>query len=100
MLLFSHRAKNFKFNIFTTDTERQKVETNGKIPRPAYNTEFQNNGVAKFEYHQRFDLKPNKYIFQFEGLFEKSNLDELEFLLKIGSVSECSFEEVVEEDNN
>ena len=56
--------------------------------------------MAKGEYYQRFDLKPNKYIFQLEALFEKSNLDELEFLLKIGSVSECSFEEVVEEDND
>ena len=95
LFLFSHRAADFKFNIYTTDVERKKVKTNYEIPQPFFYNEFQNNG----EFYQRFDLKPNKYIFQFEIQCEKSNLDEIEFLLKIGSVSECTFEEVVEEEN-
>ena len=100
LFLFSHPAAEFRLNIITTDTERQKVETNFELLRSFLLNRNKNNGVAKGEYYQRFDLKPNNYIFQFEGLIEKSNLDELEFLLKIGSVSECSFEEVVEEDND
>ena len=49
-------------------------------------------------YYQKFKLQPNKYIFQFEFLLKKTKVENVDFLLKIGSVSKCSFEEFKEEE--
>ena len=47
-------------------------------------------GEAKTEHFKKFQLKPNRYIFTLQLRFQKIlNEDVVDFLMKIGSLSEC-----------
>ena len=98
--LFSHKAENFTLIVYTADNNKQNVKFNDKVSLLNPNKEQRKNGEAKSLYIQRFKLQPNKYIFHFEAKLKKQNTENVDFLLKIGSVSECSFEEIVEENKN
>ena len=73
MFLFSHKAADFTFHIFTADTKRRKVESKVEIIGPRLYNPNQKNGVTKCKYYQRFNLQANKYVFQFEFNHEKDN---------------------------
>ena len=94
---YSHRVEKFTLNVFTADKEKQNVEFNGEVPRPHLYNPNQKNGNAKSIYYQSFKLQPNQYIFKFEIEFQKINTKVFDLMMKIGSVSECSFKEIVEE---
>ena len=97
--LFSyvHKIEDFLLSVCTVDNERQNVELEDEIPRLDLYNENQNKGEAKFRCHRRFRLKPNKYVFHFEVKINEVNLKYVYLLLKIGSVSECFFEEIKKE---
>ena len=97
---FSHEAEDFTLNVCTADDKKQNVKFIDEVPQPILYNENLVYGEAKSIYFQRFKLQPNQYIFEFETVFRKINNENADLLLKIGSVSECSFEEVVEEIKN
>ena len=81
-------------------SRKKNVKFNGEVSRPLHHYETRVHGQAKSFYVQSFKLQPNKYIFQFEAKFQKINTKNVDLMLKIGSVSECFFKEVVEESKN
>ena len=96
--VFTYTSENVSFSVFTNDKDRQKIDVNFEILHPAinYNPE-QKYGEAKTSFFQRFKLQPNTYIFQFELLFNIVNAEEVDLLLEIGSVTECTFKEFINE---
>ena len=98
LFLFNDKTKNRKFCVFTADTKRRKIKLNHELIKQSFYQPNPRKGEAKVKFYQKFKLQPNKYIFQFELLFKKVNPEEINLLLKIGSVSECTFEEITNED--
>ena len=97
---FSHCVESFTLNVYTADNEEQNVKFNDlNSPLNLYN-KYRKNEEAISTYFRSFKLPPNNYIFKFEPKINKSNTKNVDLLLKIGSVSECSFEEIVEESKN
>ena len=79
--------------ITTADARRQTIELNFELPEILFGNDADMfNGKAKTQHFQRFKLKPGTYIFslEFPGCVE------VNFHMKIGSVSECSFVELNE----
>ena len=97
IFLFSHIAEELILNVYTADNEKQNVKFNGEVSRPLLHYENRVHGQAKSFYIQSFKLQPNKYTFQFEAKFKKTNYKNVDIMLKIGSASDCSFKEIVEE---
>ena len=97
--LFSYTNAFAEFNIFVTtaDSKRQKVELNFELPdiHDGKDDEHRLNGEAKTYHFQRFQLEPGTYIFSLE-FPECVRNKEINFQMKIGSVSKCSFEELNE----
>ena len=94
VFLFSHEAREIRLSVYTAD--KQNVEINAEIPRPHLNNYNRANGEAKNFYFQRFELQPNQYVFLLETELKKTSTRNVDLMLKIGSVSECYFEEFVE----
>ena len=95
VFLFSHKAKKFKLSVYTAD--KQNVEVNKEMPlRYFHNDDHRTNGEAKSLYFQRFKLQPNQYVFLLETELKTKSARNVDLMLKIGSASECSFEEFVE----
>ena len=99
IFLFSHKAEAFQINVYTADNKKQNVKFNKEIYRSNIYYKNRVHGQAKSLYIQSFKLQPNKYIFQFETKFKKINTKSVDIILKIGSVSKCSFEEIIESKN-
>ena len=97
IFFFSHKPKTIKLKVYSADNKKQNVKSNVVVSRLLLNYKNRVNGQAKSFFVQSFKLQPNKYIFQFEAKFRKISTKNVDLLLKIGSVSECSFKEVVEE---
>ena len=100
IFFFSHKPKTIKLKVYSADNKKQNVKSNVVVSRLLLNYKNRVNGQAKSFFVQSFKLQPNKYIFQFEAKLKKQNTENVDFLLKIGSISECSFEEIVEENKN
>ena len=89
-----------KLSVKAADDERQNVEVNYELPDRAYCVESLGNtnrkGEVKTEYYQRFKLQPNSYVFSLCIMLSENNLKDshVEFLMKVGSTSECTIEEI------
>ena len=98
--LFSYvnEIKELELVITTTDSERRKIEINPELPLKGYSVVNPTNGEVNQEYYQRFELQPNSYIFTLKLQFKEGlNINDGKFLMKIGSVAECTFEELKDE---
>ena len=79
--------------------EERNVELNYELPDRLYcdtrGCEYR-KVEAKTEYYQRFKLQPHTYIFKLGIKFSKDELKDshVEFLMKLGSVSKCTIEEL------
>ena len=101
-LSYSHKVDIVKLFVTTYD-DRRYVELNYKLPDRAY---FRPPGYiyrkeeVKTQYFQSFNLQPNAYIFSLKIMLSKDDLenDNVKFLTKIASVSECTMEELKFED--
>ena len=105
---YSHLLRNLDLILTTTNDKKLNVNLNYELPQKWYinnSCSRQNIGEAKLEYFQKFKLQPNTYVFSLEFRLSKQdeynihnitlpNKEELNFLLKIGSVSKCTFEEL------
>ena len=81
-------------------TKNKQLNFNEEIHRPNLYNKYPKDGEAKSLYFQRIKLQPNQYTFQFKAKIKKTDTKNVDLMLKIGSVSECSFKEVVEESKN
>ena len=98
LLSFTNQMEELDFCVFTDDNKEQEIELNNEIPTPLTSCQTENEGEANTTFYQKFKLQPNKYVFNFEIGFEKTNAENVDLLLKIGSTSECTFEEIKNED--
>ena len=85
------------FDVFIDDNKQQKVEIKNEIPPLLTGYQSKYEREANTTFYQKFKLQPNKYVFNFEIGFEKTNAENVDLLLKIGSTSECTFEEIKNE---
>ena len=91
---YSHELDKCELCVNTCDEEKQKVELDKVLPDIIHTDSEVQTGEAKTEYFQRFKLKPKTYIFSLNiKLEEELNEKKVNFLMKIGSDSECKFEE-------
>ena len=94
---YSHTLSRVQLNVTTADGERRNVKLNFELPNILYAIPdpFLNKGEARYEYFQKFQLQPNSYVLNFQILSYKNCLEDedIDLLMKIGSVSECKFEE-------
>ena len=98
LLSFTKNVVGINFCVFTDDEEVQKVELNNEQPTRLINKESQIEVEASTTFYQKFKLQPYYYVFSFAIFFEKTNAKKVDLFLKLGSVSECTFEEVIFED--
>ena len=104
---YSHTFKEFKLVVKkeTKDGKKQIIKLKYELPNVLYprvssgTARRDHNGEVKQEYFQRFKLQPNTYIFSttMKSVKEDHNLlcvKTVNFQLKIGCVSECTFEEL------
>ena len=95
---YTHEFDTWHFEIRTDDEEREIVELNYELPHMfnSFYGSYRQHGEIKSQLYQRFKLEPNTYVFSLcvepicEGVIE----EEVSILMKIGSVSECTFEEL------
>ena len=90
---FTHRADELTFSVFTAGEERREVDFYYKFPPAFIINETRSKGEAETVMYKTFELPPNKYVLHFAFLYEKINTENVDVLLKIGSMSECKFEE-------
>ena len=79
----------------------QKLSMNFEIPNKFWRDEKNRRfkGGKLTDYYQMFNLDPGKYEFSFVVGFSKEefmNNKKLSYLVKIGSTSECDFEESID----
>ena len=98
---YSNVRYNLKLIVKTDDNERRNVELKYELPEKVYlssNDRNLNKGEPKSQQFQKFKLQPNAYVFSLRlTLQEKLKEEDVNFLLKIGSVSECRFQELTNE---
>ena len=95
LTLYSHVFRNLKL-IVTTDDEERQVELNYELPDRAYINPGRTEDEVRHEYFQRFQLQQNSYIFSVKFRLAEQDCvkEKINFLMKIGSVSKCIFEEL------
>ena len=98
LLSFTNNIERIDFFVLTDDKKELKCKLKKEIPPLLISYKSQKEGKAKTTYYQKFMLQPNKYIFNFEIYFEKTSVEKVDLLLKIGSTSECTFKEIKNED--
>ena len=84
--------------LFTGCKKVQKIELNNQKDPIISGYPSQIEGEANTTSYLKFKLQPNKYVFEFEIRFENTSAKKVDLLLKIGSTSECTFEEIKNED--
>ena len=89
---YSHALDYFNLIVTTADDKRKRVKLKYELP----NTSYCNKKESTSKYYQRFELKPNTYVCSLEFRLSKdrSRKEELYLLMKIGSVSKCTFKEL------
>ena len=98
LLSFTNNIEELDFCVFTDDNKEQEVELNNEIPPLLISCQTENEGEANTTSYQKFKIQPNKYVFSFEISFEETSAKKVDLLLKIGSTSECTFEEIKNEE--
>ena len=98
LLSFDKEMVGICFDVFTDDNKQQKVELNNEIPPLLTDYQSENVEEENNTFYHKFKLQPNKYVFDFKIGFEKTNAENVDLLLKIGSTSECTFKEIKNED--
>ena len=89
--LYSHALRHVDLFVTTNDGKRKYVSLKYELPNTWSNDK--NNTTCK--YFQRFKLKPNTYVFSLDFKLANDDLTkEVSFLMKIGSVSKCTFKEL------
>ena len=96
--LFTYELKYIEVAVFTANNEKQEVAVSNDLLRQIIENPNPLNGEAKYELYEKFDLQPNKYVFSFVIKYESKIAEKVDLLLKIGSVSKCTFEEILEEE--
>ena len=94
ILSFTHEAYAIGICVITAGKEKRKVALNYELPPEFVSYPNQKKGEAKSIVYSRFKLQPNEYVFKIEVLFIKTNAEKVNLLLKIGSISESTFEEI------
>ena len=64
LFILNDKTKNRKFCVFTADTERRKIKLNHELIKQSFYQQNPKKGEAKVKIYQKFELQPNKYIFQ------------------------------------
>ena len=96
---YSHELRNLDLIVTTADERKQNVKLNNELPSLFHFTSScprHNKGERELELFQRFKLQPNTYVFslEFRSSKQDSNKEELNFLMKICSISKCTFKEL------
>ena len=90
---YSHVLRYINLNV-TRETVGKRKYVNVKYELP--NNWSNNETESTSKYFQRFKLKPNTYVFSLDLRLSNDCLrkEELNFLMKISSVSKCTFKEL------
>ena len=97
---YSNNVLGMKLFVKYAYDDRQNVELNYELPDFAHlrpHGYICRKGEAKTEYYQKFMLKPNSYIFSLWIMLDEDddlNDSDVKVLIKVGSVSECTMEEL------
>lgn len=95
---YTHELDWYDFVVRTDDDERAVVELNFELPNNLETPwgEYSKKGELKTQTNQRFKLQPNNYTFSLEVSPTCENVidEEVSILMRIGSISECTFEEL------
>ena len=78
--LFNHKADEHTFSVFTADEARQEIYS--QLPPAFIGYETRWKGEAESVIYRTFELKPNKYFFHFELLYEKLDAEKVDVLMK------------------
>ena len=77
---FTNNTDEHTFSVFTADKARQEIYS--QLPPAFIGYETRWKGEAKSVIYKTFELKPNKYFFHFELLYEKLDAEKVDVLLK------------------
>ena len=96
--LYSHVLRSFKLEV-TPFYKKKKFKLICDLPPVLHrNTDSSklNKGETKLDFFPKFKLQPNIYIFSLEFRLAKQDCikEELNLLMNIGSVAECTFEKL------
>ena len=94
---FNLNLKKVKFGVFTNDIEKRMIKVKNELPPKYMQNLIKKKSEAKTSLYQKFKLKPNNYIFRLILFFKEINVEKVELSFKIGSMSDCSFEEHIDD---
>ena len=95
--VFNLNLKKFKFSVFTDVSEKQKIKVINELPPEYMHNLNKQNGEAKTLIYRKFKLQPNKYVFRLVLFYNEISVEKVDLLFKIGSTSDCTFEEHIED---
>ena len=96
--LYSHVLRSFNLKV-TPFYKKNKFKLICELPPVLHrytDSSRHNKGETKLDFFPKFKLQPNIYIFSLEFRLAKQDCikEELNLLMKIGSVAECTFEKL------
>ena len=94
---FNLNLKKVKFGVFTNDIEKRVIKVKNELPPKYMQNLIKKKSEAKTSLYQKFKLKPNNYIFRLILFIKEINVEKVELSFKIGSMSDCSFEEHIDD---
>ena len=98
---YSNILESVNIEVTTASNDDSSVEIDYELYSMYKNICLQQNkGEITEAYNERFKLRPNTYFFSFELEMTENIEKEISFLLKLSSVSKCTFEESNNGDKN
>ena len=96
--IFTLNLMSVDFGVFTDDTEKREIKVKYELPFGFIPNLNKQKGEAKTIVYQKFKLQPNKYIFRLALFYKEIRVEKAELLFKIGSTSDCNFEEHIKDE--
>ena len=93
LFLYSHEIEDYDLIVKTAD-KREKVNLEFELPETMHGYKNTLKGHPKTEVYQKFQLRPNTYVLSLKLKVRNLKNKKLNFLLKVGCVSKCIFEEL------
>ena len=95
--IFTLIPEDVNISVFTDDSKKRAINFNCELPTKFFPIPNKQKGEAKTIFYQKFKLQPNKYVFRFKLFFKEISVEKVDLLFKIGSTSDCIFEEHIED---
>ena len=93
LFLYSHEIRDYDLIVKTAD-KRKNVKIEFELPGDMHGYKSTLKGHPKTVVYQKFKLRPNNYVLSLKLKVTNLKNKKVNFLLKVGCVSKCIFEEL------